>query len=199
MLGEAVAGGAARRRLAAGASAARRPREIVRALRLGAAGLAREGRADCALALLDEADRLGRTLGVVRDGSRRRSCGRRSIALAGRLRRGGPRCTSALRPAALASGDDRLAARFLAQEARGLLDRREYRRAIVRLEEALAAAADDPAERAALCDRSRARRSTTPASRSGSEAALDAAHGRARRPPDGRTSRGSRAATGSSS
>ena len=55
-----------------------------------------------------------------------------------------------LRPAVLGAGDDRLQARLLAQEARGLLDRRAYARALVRLEEAMGAAADEPAERAAL-------------------------------------------------
>src|SRR6185436_7255257 len=51
---------------------------------------------------------------------------------------------------ALGAGDDGLAARFLSQEARGLLDRREHARAIVRFEEAMAASAADPAECAAL-------------------------------------------------
>ncbi len=43
-----------------------------------------------------------------------------------------------------------MAARFLAQEARGLIDRREHARAIVRLEEAIGACGSEPAERAAL-------------------------------------------------
>ena len=46
--------------------------------------------------------------------------------------------------------DERLAIRFLAQEARALLDRRQYAQATVRLEEALGVAADDPGERAEL-------------------------------------------------
>ncbi len=57
---------------------------------------------------------------------------------------------AALRPTVQRAGDDRLQARFLAQEARGLLDRREYARALVRLEEAIGSARDEPAERAAL-------------------------------------------------
>ena len=57
---------------------------------------------------------------------------------------------AALRPDVQRAGDDRLQARFLAQEARGLLDRREYARALVRLEEAIGSARDEPAERAAL-------------------------------------------------
>ena len=56
----------------------------------------------------------------------------------------------ALRPAVLAASDERLSALFHAQEARALLDRREFGRARLRLEEAIAAAEDDPAERAAL-------------------------------------------------
>ena len=58
------------------------------------------------------------------------------LALAGRFEEEAA-VYDAVRPAALGAGDDRLAARFLSQEARGLLDRREYARAIVRLEEAI--------------------------------------------------------------
>jgi len=124
------------------------PDENVRALRLGATGLAREGRIDCALALLEEADGFGARLGA---GERLETAMTRAqvFALAGRFEEEDA-LYEALRPAAREAGDDRLAARFLAQEARGLLDRREYSRARLRLEEALAAAEDDPAERAAL-------------------------------------------------
>src|SRR5262249_52942512 len=54
-----------------------------------------------------------------------------------------------VRPLALGAGDA-AAARFLAQEARRLLDRRESSRAILRFREALEAERDDPGERAAL-------------------------------------------------
>ncbi len=124
------------------------PDQIVRALRLGAAGLAREGRVDCALGLLDEAECVGVGLAVaerVETGLVRAQV----HARAGRFD-AEARDYDLLRPLALGTGDDRLAARYLAQEARGLLDRREYRRAIVRLEEAIALAQDDPGERAAL-------------------------------------------------
>ena len=122
--------------------------ESVRSLRLGALGFSREGRADCALALLDEADRIGAALPQAErlETSLARS---RVLALAGRFEEEA-RLYEELRPAALASGDERLAARFLAQEARGLLDRREHARAIVRLEQAIEIARDDPSERCEL-------------------------------------------------
>ena len=170
MLGEAVA--AARR-----AAAWRREHpaapagECVRALRLGAAGLAREGRSDCALALLDEADRLGRTLGAVEKletGMTRAQV----FALAGRFDEE-DRMYESLRALVRETGDDRVTARFLAQEARGLLDRRAYGRAAVRLEEALAATQDDPAERAALSI-DLAATLYHAGDRAGSEAALEA-------------------------
>ncbi len=121
--------------------------ESVRALRLGAVGLAREGRTDCALALLEEADSLGASL----DRRERIETGltrARVFALAGRFA-DEDREYEVLRRVAAESGDERLTARFLAQEARGLLDRRENRRALLRVDEALAVE-DDPAERAAL-------------------------------------------------
>jgi DNA-binding NtrC family response regulator len=171
MLGEAVA--------AAGRAAGWRrehpdapPDEDVRALRLGAAGLAREGRSDCALALLDEADRIGACLP---DAERLSSGIARAqvFALAGRFDEEAA-VYAALRPAVAAAGDEALAARFLAQEARGLLDRREYGRAALRLEEAIGAASDDPAERAALAIDLAATRYHA-GDRAGSEAALDEA------------------------
>ncbi len=124
------------------------PGESVRALRLGAAGLSREGRTDCALALLDEAERLGSGLAVseIVETALMRA---RVFALAGRFEEEAAVYESVRSPA-LKAGDDGVAARFLAQEARGLLDRREHGRAIVRLEEAVEAAAGDAAERAAL-------------------------------------------------
>ena len=122
--------------------------EAVRALRLGATGFSREGRVDCALALLDEAERLGRDL-PVEDVVGTALARAQVLALAGRLEDASAVYDS-VRPIALGAGDDGLAARFLSQEARGLLDRREHARAIVRFEEAIAASAADPAERAAL-------------------------------------------------
>jgi DNA-binding NtrC family response regulator len=122
--------------------------ESVRALRLGASGFSREGRVDCALALLDEAERLGRDL-PVEDVLETALARARVFALAGRLEDESAVYES-VRPIALGAGDDGLAARFLSQEARGLLDRREHARAIVRFEEAMAASAADPGELAAL-------------------------------------------------
>ena len=122
--------------------------ESVRALVLGAAGLAREGRTDCALALLEEADRLGADapdLVRLETGLARA----RVFALAARYAEEDA-VYVALRPLALGTADERLAIRFLAQEARALLDRRQYGQAAMRLEEALGVAADDPAERAEL-------------------------------------------------
>jgi len=121
--------------------------ETARALRLGAEGLAREGRTDCALALLDEAEVSAGSLPL---GDRLDlSLARAHVSgLAGRFEEE-DRIYAAWRAAALGSGDERLVARFLAQEARGLLDRRDFSRAALRFEEALGAA-DDAAERAAL-------------------------------------------------
>ena len=120
--------------------------ERTRALRLEAIGLAREGRSDCALERLDQADRAGSS--GLADRVETALARAQVHALAGNFE-AEDAVYAALRPTVL-GGDDRLQARFLAQEARGLLDRREYARALVRLEEAAGAAADDPAERAAL-------------------------------------------------
>jgi len=123
------------------------PEESVRALRLGAAGLAREGRFEPALALLDDADRAGPSLPV--EARVEVALARAQVlALAGRVAEEEALYDS-VRSVALGSGDA-VAARFLAQEARRLLDRREFGRAILRFEEALAAERDDPGERAAL-------------------------------------------------
>ena len=121
--------------------------ETARALSLGAVGLAREGRVDAALALLDDADALGGALSE-RERLEAALVRARVLALAGRVA-DEEALYDALRPAALAAGDE-AAARFLAQEARRLLDRRESARAILRLREALEAERDDPGERAAL-------------------------------------------------
>ncbi len=140
---EAARRAAAWRRAHRGAPAG----ETARALALGAVGLAREGRIDPALALLDDADGLGDALSP-RERVETALVRARVLALAGRV--GDEESLyDALRPAALASGDA-AAARFLAQEARRLLDRRESSRAILRLREALEAERDDPGERAAL-------------------------------------------------
>jgi DNA-binding NtrC family response regulator len=130
------------------AHAAAPPGESVRALRLGALGFSREGRVDCALTLLDEADRVGAGLPLP-DRVETALTRARVLALAGRPEEEA-RIYATLRPAVLSSGDERLAARFLAQEARGFLDRREHARAIVRLEQAIEIARDDPSERCEL-------------------------------------------------
>jgi DNA-binding NtrC family response regulator len=124
------------------------PAEAVRALRLGAAGLAREGRTDCALALLDDAS--GAAAGLASAERIEIELVRaRVFALAGRFEDEAD-LYRRVRGLVLSAGDARVTARFLAQEARGLLDRREYGRAALRLEEALEAARDDPAETAEL-------------------------------------------------
>jgi DNA-binding NtrC family response regulator len=121
--------------------------ETARALRLEAIGLAREGRSGCALERLDEADRAGAPDLAERVET---ALVRAQVhALAGSFE-AEDALYAALRPEVQGAGDDRLQARFLAQEARGLLDRREYARALVRLEEAIGSARDEPAERAAL-------------------------------------------------
>ena len=122
--------------------------ESVRALRLGAAGFSREGRTDCALALLEEAERIGVRL-PLEEKVETALVRARVLAFAGRFEEESA-VYDAVRPAALGAADDGLAARFLSQEARGLLDRREHARAILRFEEAIRASAAEPAERAAL-------------------------------------------------
>jgi DNA-binding NtrC family response regulator/tetratricopeptide (TPR) repeat protein len=124
------------------------PVECVRCLRLGAAGFSREGRTDCALALLDEAERLGRGLPAAEIAETALSRAQ-VFALAGRFEEEAA-LYDAVRSMALGAGDERIAARFLAQEARGLLDRKDYGRAIVRFEEAIASSGGEPSERAAL-------------------------------------------------
>src|SRR5262249_49187401 len=121
--------------------------ERVRALGLGAVGLAREGAFDPALALLDEAGRSGGGLTAGGGGGVSLVRGR-VLALAGRVA-DEEALYDTVRPLALAAGDA-VAARFLAQEARRLLDRHEFSRAILRFREALEAERDDPGERAAL-------------------------------------------------
>ena len=69
--------------------------------------------------------------------SRPRSRGRAYSRSPGVSRRSRPCTTPCVRPPCGAA-DDGLAARFLSQEARGLLDRREHARAILRFEEAIA-------------------------------------------------------------
>ncbi len=97
--------------------------------------------------MLDEAARLGAALpvGEIVETALARA---RVFAFSGRFEEEAA-VYAEVRSRALGSGEEGVAARFLAQEGRGLLDRREYARAIVRLEEALGAEAD-PGERAAL-------------------------------------------------
>ncbi|HYR46575.1 MAG TPA: hypothetical protein VER78_06180, partial [Thermoanaerobaculia bacterium] len=143
------------KKMAAGLAAAWRSRfpdapaqERVRALRLEASGRAREGAQEEALALLDQAERAGASLPAAERVET--ALARAGVySLAGRLREE-QETYDRWRAVALAEGDDRLAARFLACEALGLSDRREFPRAVSRLEEALAAARDDPVERARL-------------------------------------------------
>ena len=122
--------------------------ETVRALRLCAAGAAREGRFEAAAAFLEEADDAGRELAPAERVST--ALVRAQVeALAGRVAEE-EAAYETVRALALGCGDDAIAAQFLAQEARRLLDRREYARAILRFREALVAARDDGGESAGL-------------------------------------------------
>jgi DNA-binding NtrC family response regulator/tetratricopeptide (TPR) repeat protein len=122
--------------------------ETVRAVRLEAGALAREGRHESALDLLEEADRSGTALppseGIETALVRARVC-----SLAGRFRDEAD-TYARLRPAVFELHDEALTARFLSQEALGLADRREFAASIARLEEALAVLEDEPAQRAGL-------------------------------------------------
>ena len=121
--------------------------ETARALRLGALGSARTGRFARALALLTRADRIGKALPPL---ERLETALARARVLAGAGRIAEEEAVyDSLRAWAL-SADDAAAVRFLAQEARRLLDRREFSRAILRLSEALSGARDDAGERAEL-------------------------------------------------
>ena len=124
--------------------------ERVRALRLEAAGLARGGDRAAAHACLDEADRLvlaGRMAEPVRIDNALARAG--ALSLEGRFEEEAA-VYERWRAAALSSGDDALAARFVSQEALGLADRRRFGQAAARLEEALAVLRDDPGERARI-------------------------------------------------
>ena len=124
------------------------PEEVVRALVLEAKMRDRAGEHEAALALLDEADRAGAGLATAE---------RLEAALAratvysrtGRFREE-KETYDRWRPAVLEARDDLLTARLLSNEALGLSDRREFARAVVRLEEALAVTQDDAVERARI-------------------------------------------------
>ena len=142
--GEAGREAAAWLRAHGGAPAAER----ARALRLEAAAKSRVGEFDLALARVDEAERVSAGLPL----AERLEAGLARAAIysaAGRLREEAE--TYAFwRGAVLPTGEDALAARLFATEALGLADRRQFPEAIARLEEALAACRDDPAEAARL-------------------------------------------------
>jgi hypothetical protein len=133
---------AAWRRAFSGAPAS----ETVRALRLEAAGLARDGRRETAFEKLDEADRLA--AGLAEPASLENAlCRAAVLSLEGHFEEEA-RLYERWREKAVRLGDDALVARFFSQEALGLCDRREFSQAAARLEEALAVLRDDPAERA---------------------------------------------------
>jgi DNA-binding NtrC family response regulator len=122
--------------------------ERVRALRLEAGGLARDGRHAPAHVRLDEADRVAAKLPAAEriENALARAA---ALSLEGRFDEEAS-IYERWRSAALASGDDALAARFVSQEALGLGDRRRFGQAAARLEEALAVLRDDPSERARI-------------------------------------------------
>jgi two-component system response regulator AtoC len=124
------------------------PEQGGRALRLEAAGLAREGRYDTARERLDDADRLASSLdepALLENALARASVFSREGRLAEEAH-----LYELWRPRALRLCDDALAARFLSQEALSLCDARKFAQAAARLEEALAVLRDDSAERARL-------------------------------------------------
>lgn len=124
------------------------PEERVRALRVEAKSRARDGEHDAALALLDEADRVGARLSAA---ERLETALLRAgvYSLAGRFREE-METYEQWRAVVLEAGDDLLTARLLAREALGLSDRREFAQAVARLKEGLAVVRDDPVERARL-------------------------------------------------
>ncbi len=122
--------------------------ETVRALLVEAAEDSRDGETPRALARLDDAWRVSDSRRV----SQRVEialCRAAVLSRAGRFEAEAAVYAEA-GPLARDSGDERLAARLLAAEALGMADRREFDRAIRRLEEALAIVRDDPVERAKL-------------------------------------------------
>jgi DNA-binding NtrC family response regulator len=124
------------------------PGEAVRALRLEAAGLTRDGRYDRALERLGEADRLAQNLD---EAARLENALTRALILSRQgLFEEEARVYEHWKEKALRLQDDVLAARFFSQEALGLCDRRKFAEAADRLEAALAVLRDDPAERARI-------------------------------------------------
>jgi two-component system response regulator AtoC len=124
------------------------PDETIRALRLEAGALGREGRHESALELLEEADRAGTAL-PLSEGIETALVRARICSLAGRFADEAD-TYARFRPSVLELRDEALTARFLSQEALGLADRRQFAASIARLEEALAVLVDEPAQRAAL-------------------------------------------------
>jgi len=126
-----------------GAHSGAAPRERLRALRVEASGASRLGEHGRALRLLDEADAEARAAGLP-DADRLET----ALVRAGVLSRAGrfeeETALYASSSAMLATiGDERWTARFLASEALGLADRREFPAAVARLEEALSALGGD--------------------------------------------------------
>ncbi len=121
--------------------------ETLRALRLEAVGAAREGAHPRAHALLEEGDRLAE--GAPEEERIENALARATaLSLEGRFAEEAELYERWRRPALERS--DALAARFVSAEALGLCDRRRYAEAAARLEEALRALRDDPAERSRL-------------------------------------------------
>jgi DNA-binding NtrC family response regulator len=121
------------------------PAECSRALRVEAAGRAREGGHAHALRLLDQADRqaIGLSLSERLENALTRAC---VLSLQGRFDEE-KALYEAWRPAVARSGEEILIARLLAREALGLSDRREFAAAAARLEQASEVLRDDPVER----------------------------------------------------
>ena len=140
-MGAAVAMAVGWRREFPGAPAA----ECSRALRVEAAGRAREGEHAHALRLLDQADR--QAIGLALPERLENALTRATVlSLQGRFDEE-KALYEAWRPAVARSGEETLMARLLSREALGLSDRREFVSAAARLEQASGVLRDDPVER----------------------------------------------------
>jgi DNA-binding NtrC family response regulator len=122
--------------------------EKARCLRLEAMSLARQGAHPQALSLLDEAALLAGAEDL--DSSLETALSRGDVlSAAGRFEEE-TRIYESWRPRIAERQDDLLTARFLAREALGLSDRRDFQRAAARLEQALGVLRDDASLRAEL-------------------------------------------------
>ncbi|MDQ6894738.1 MAG: sigma 54-interacting transcriptional regulator [Acidobacteriota bacterium] len=122
--------------------------EQIRALRVEASGASRLGEHERALRLLDDAEAEARAAGLPEADRLETALVRAGVlSRAGRFEEEAALYASS-RGMLSTIGDERWSARFLASEALGLADRREFPAAVARLEEALSALGGDRVERA---------------------------------------------------